>query len=215
MPGHILPYMLMYTVSVCFDYVRVIFVVWIQSSSCCMKNAAASKRSDTKLQVPVGRAQREGNGGLAGRKWPIYRKTPGHFRGSQLCACDGTCTCWKLSCNYTLLSMWPIIFVEKWKAEAQSSRRMNSARALSWNEIAENFQQKEKGSNQVHINQSVFGTYESQHIKCWVWDAEKSKRVQQPWLCLYFELTKKSATWKVGEILFVCLFFISIWLCII
>ena len=115
MPAHIYAYMPV--------YVCLWSCVWGSlcapsfSSSCRESATAFRKRSGTQLQVPFGGAQREGSVWTGQQRRRLFIVNSWAFTvDGQLCVCDGTCVWRKLSHNYTLLSVQPIILLrrERW-----------------------------------------------------------------------------------------------------
>ena len=208
-PAHINACILLPAVCVCLFFTFCVFD---------RESAAASERSGTQLQVPFAGAQRGGSGGRADTRGFYLKWTPGHLTvDSQLCVCDGKRGWRKLSHNYALLSVWPVILSKCERGRFCESFVVDGNRGF----------QPEGREKDLELNtyQSVCDLKDtlktrSLHIRHWFFKSrEKSVSVRWPWLhfhvhcrlCSVLDFNEWNENWASGKKNRVCTLNTSIW----
>lgn len=143
-----------------------VFVCALSFSSCCGESAFAQREVAHNYKFHLQEHKDKDSSGRA-KRHPFLVDSWAHTADDYLCVCNGTCEWRKLSRNYTLLSIWPIISLK--------CERDCSARALL-STMAEDFKQtEEQGLNQVHIIQReswrrrTHAVHQSASPNTWVW----------------------------------------------
>ena len=157
MPAHIYAYMPVY---VClWSCVRGSLCA-PSLSSCCRESAAAAfeKEAAHNYKFQFGGAQREGRVWTGRWRRRLFIVNSWAFTvDGQLCVCDGTCGWRKLSHNYTLLSVQPIILLRRERGgPLGESFVIGDGRGFQT--------ERRTGWNQVHINQcAIWRTHTHTH----------------------------------------------------
>lgn len=168
-------------------------VCGLSFSSCCGESVFAQREVAHNYKFHLQEHKDKDSSGRA-KRHPFLVGSWAYTADDYLCVCHGTCEWGKLSHNYTLLSVWPIISLK--------CERDCSARALL-STMAEDFKQaEEQGLNRVHIIQRenwrrrTHAVHQSASLNTWLWLNQSMRLTCRYWKCLFLSVwtTEKKRT---------------------